>query len=199
MSSREAERAAPTVPTAANDVAQILEGMRQGEEEPALQIERNARKDTYSFKRRGNELQYRFNAEVADKVAAAASLIEKVETTSIRSKELLDRVARDLSGWLLTREGEDWGGGREKRMEKAENRAERKLAKKRKIKEARMKDNVGAKWAIPPSTLWPFPAKGADAMKEAGTSLKPPPQFPAGTCFECGGPQPLEEGMPKVA
>ena len=96
MSSGEAERAAPTVPTAANDVAQILEGMRQGEEEPALRIERNARKDTYSFKRRGNELQYRFNAEVADKVAAAASLIEKVETTSIRSKELLDRVARDL-------------------------------------------------------------------------------------------------------
>ena len=70
--------------------------VRQGQEETALRIERNARKDTYSFKRRGNELQYRFNAEVADKVAAAASSIEKVETTSIRSKELLDGAARDL-------------------------------------------------------------------------------------------------------
>ncbi|KAL5473775.1 hypothetical protein EMCRGX_G028330 [Ephydatia muelleri] len=106
MSSGEAERPAPSVPTAANDVAQILEGMRQmreelrsvrqGQEETALRIERNARKDTYSFKRRGNELQYRFNAEVADKVAAAATSIEKVETTSIRSKELLDWAARDL-------------------------------------------------------------------------------------------------------
>ena len=59
----------------------------------------------------------------------------------------------------------------EKRMEKAENRAERKLAKKMKIREARMKDDVGAKSAIPPGALRPFPAKGADAMKGAGTSL----------------------------
>ena len=36
-------------------------------------------------------------------------------------------------------------------MEKAENRAERKLAKKREIKEAWMKDDVGAKSAIPPA------------------------------------------------
>ena len=207
MSSGEAERAAPSVPTAANDVAQILEGMRQmreelrsvrqGQEETALRIERNARKDTYSFKRRGNELQYRFNAEVADKVAAAATSIEKVETTSIRSKELLDRAARDLregnallahrqriiklanrseSGWAVVDEyeGDDLAedSDDEKRMEKAENRAERKLAKKRKIlREARMKDDVGAKSAIPPGALRPFPAKGADVMKGSGTSL----------------------------
>ena len=236
MSSGEAERAAPSVPTAANDVAQILEGMRQmreelrsvrqGQEETALRIERNARKDTYSFKRRGNELQYRFNAEVADKVAAAATSIEKVETTSIRSMELLDRAARDLregnallahrqkiikladrseSGWAVVDEyeGDDLAedSDDEKRMEKAENRAERKLAKKRKIREARMKDDVGAKSAIPPGALRPFPAKGADAMKGAGTCvvIKPPPQFPAGTCFECGDPSHWRKECPKVA
>ena len=218
MSSGEAERAAPSVPTAANDVSQILEGMRQmreelrsvrqGQEETALRIERNARKDTYSFKRRGNELQYRFNAEVADKVAAAAATsIEKVETTSIRSKELLDRAARDLrkgnallahrqkiikladrseSGWAAVDEyeGDDLAedSDDEKRMEKAENRAERKLAKKRKIKEARMKDDVGAKSAIPPGALRPFPAR-----------------FPAGTCFECGDPGHWRKECPMVA
>ena len=84
-------------------------------------------------------------------------------------------------------------------MEKAENRAERKLAKKRKIREARMKDDVGAKSAIPPGALRPFPAKGADAMKGAGTSLKPPPRFPAGTCFECGDPGHWRKECPKVA
>ena len=88
----------------------------------------------------------------------------------------------------------------EKRMEKAENRAERKLAKKRKIREARMKDDVGAKSAIPPGALRPFPAKGADAMKGAGTLLKPPPRFPAGTCFECGDhPGHWRKECPKVA
>ena len=62
-----------------------------------------------------------------------------------------------------------------------------------------MKDDVGAKSAIPPGALRPFPAKGADAMKGAGTSLKPPPRFPAGTCFEWGDPGHWRKECPKVA
>ena len=82
----------------------------------------------------------------------------------------------------------------EKRMEKAENRAERKLAKKRKTREARMKEDSAPKSSVPPGTLRPFPAKGVEPVKAAETSL----QFPVGTsCFGMWRPQPLEEGMPK--
>ena len=83
------------------------------------------------------------------------------------------------SGWAFVDEyeGDDLAedSDNEKRMEKAENRAERKLAKKRKTREVRMKDDSEPKLSVPPGTLQPFPAKGVEPVKAAGTSLKPPP------------------------
>ena len=92
--------------TSTTAVNLILEGMRkmqdellsvrQGREEAAECSERNARKENYSFKRKGNELQHKFNDRVADKFAAAAAAISKVETTSSSSKALLDRATKEL-------------------------------------------------------------------------------------------------------
>ena len=76
MSSGEAESAAPiaTTEAAANDVAQILKGIQrmqkelcsvcQEQEEPMLQIKRNARNES-TFRWRENEFQYWLDAEVA--------------------------------------------------------------------------------------------------------------------------------------
>ena len=90
----------------------ILEGMRKmqeellsvrrGQEEAAKRSERNAREDSYSFKRKGNELQFKFNDKVADKVAAAAAAIGKGNSTSSSSKALLDRAAKELQEGVFT-------------------------------------------------------------------------------------------------
>ena len=81
-------------------LATLAEGMKQ------LQKEMSARKDNYSFKRRGNELQFRFNEELAEKVEAAKAIVESVEVQSgSRSEEQLQRVAAEMSEGmkLLTR------------------------------------------------------------------------------------------------
>ena len=46
----------------------------QGQQETALRMARSAQKDNYSFKRRWNELQFRFNEELAEKVEAAKAI-----------------------------------------------------------------------------------------------------------------------------
>ena len=73
-----------------------LQSVRQGQEEAAERIKRSARKESYQLKRRGNKLQHKFNDQVADKVAAAAAAIGKVEKASTSSKALLNRTAKEL-------------------------------------------------------------------------------------------------------
>ena len=199
----------------------ILEGMRKmqeelltvrrGQEEAAERSERISKKEHFSFKRKGNEMQHQFNDKVADKVAAAAAAIGKVETASSSAKALLERAAKELNegmallvhrqkiikladrseaGWSVVEEyeGDDLADDSddERRMEKAEARAEKKMAKKRKIKEARAKEEVGAR----PPGVFPvqrsFPGKGMEVAKNAGAPTKPTQRFPSGTCFECG-------------
>ena len=65
-------------------------------------------------------------------------------------------------------------------------KAEKKMAKKRKIKEERAKEEIGAR---PPEVFpmqWSFLGKGMEAAKGSGAPTKPTPRFPVGTCFECG-------------
>ena len=52
--------------------------IRRGQEEAAECSERNARKENYTFKRKGKKLQYKFNDRVVDKVTVAAAAIRKV-------------------------------------------------------------------------------------------------------------------------
>ena len=190
-----------------------LLSIRRGQEEAAKRSKRFGRKENYSFKRKGNELQHKFNDRVADKVAAAAAAISKVETTSSSSKVLLDRAAKELeegtvlivhrqkvikladrseAGWAVVEEykGDDLANNSEdeQRMERAEGKAEKKLAKKRKLKEAKAKDDFGAKPAVAFGTSRQFPAKSMEVARGAGAPPKPASRFPSGTCFECGDP-----------
>ena len=199
----------------------ILEGMRKmqeellsvrrGQEEAAERSERNARKESYSFRHKGNELQFKFNDKVAHKVAAAAAAIGQVDTTSSRSKALLDQAAKELqegtallvhrqkvikladrseAGWVVVEEyeGDDLANDSddERRMEKAKGKAEKKLAKKRKKKDVKAKEVFGVK---PPGVFGTqriFPAKSMEVAKSSSAAVKPTPRFPLGTCFECG-------------
>ena len=204
--------------TAGATVNTILEAMkkmqdellvvRRGQEEAAERSERMARKESYTFKRKMNELQFQFNDKVADKVAAAAAVIGKVEPASGSSKALLDRAEKELNegmdllvhrqkvfklvdrseaGWAVVEyKGDDLANDSEdeRRMEKAEGKVEKKLAKKRKI-ETRAKEEGGAK---PPGVFpmqRPFPGKGMEAAKGPRAPTKLTPRFPSGTCFEC--------------
>ena len=174
---------------------QELKFVRQGQEETALRLARSTtRKDTYVFKRRGNELQYHFNEQLVDRVEAAKACLEKMEVpASSHLEELRQRATNEVTegtellthrqkiikfadrselGWAVVDEYEDddlaEDSDDEKRMEKAERQAERKLAKRRKIREAKGKDDLLAK----PVVI----AVGTVPMKAA--VLRPPPQFP---------------------
>ena len=68
-------------------------------------------------------------------------------------------------------------------MEKAKAKAEKKMAKKRKIKEGRAQEEVGAR-GVPNAAVIPGDRHGGG--KGSGAPTKPTPRFPAGTCFECG-------------
>ena len=70
--------------------------VRRGQEEAAERSERRARKESYTFKRKENELQFQFNDRVADKVVAAVVAIGKAEPASGNSKALLDRAEKEL-------------------------------------------------------------------------------------------------------
>ena len=70
----------------------------QGQQETALRLARSARKENYSFKRRRNKLQFRFNEELAEKVEVAKAIVETVGVPSgSRSEEELQRVAKEMS------------------------------------------------------------------------------------------------------
>ena len=169
-------------------------------------------------------MQHKFNDRVAYKVVAAAAAISKVETTSSSSKALFDRAVKELEegtalivhrqkvikladwsevGWAVVEEyeGDDLANNSEdeRRMEKAEGKAEKKLAKKRKLKEAKAKDDLGAKTAVPFGISLQFPAKSMEVAKGAGAPPKPASRFPSGTCFGCGDPGHWWRECPKVA
>ena len=138
-------------------LAQLLEEvrrLREGQEDAALKMERGARRDPYIFKRRGNENQYRFSEELADRVTTASSSVARAERGGgiaafdrakevlregmdlISRRQLIKFADRSEAGWAVVDEYVDDDladdSEDEKRMERAERMAERKMAKKRK-------------------------------------------------------------------
>ena len=138
--------------------AQLMEEVRrlpEGQEDAALKLEKGVRRDPYVFKRRGNENQYRFCEEIADRLSSTSSSVVQAEqgggkAAFDRAKEALregtDLVSRrqklikfadrSEAGWAVVDEYVDDDladdSEDEKRMERAERMAERKLAKRRK-------------------------------------------------------------------
>ena len=155
-----------------------------------------------------------------DKVEAAAPAKRKVETTTTSSKALLNSAVKELeegtalllrrqkvtklaeAGWAVVEEYEvdDLANNSkdERRMEKAEGKVEKKLAKKRKLKEAKAKEEFGAKPPVAYGMLWPFPAKSMEATKGASAQPTLAPRFPSGTCYECGDAGHWRRVCPKV-
>ena len=88
-------------------VDQLLQGMkqlqeemkivRQGQEETALRLGRSAiRKESYTLKRRGNELQPRsINKQLTDKMSATMECIEKVDAKPPLSEGWLDWALKE--------------------------------------------------------------------------------------------------------
>ena len=215
----------------AEAVAELLDGMkkvqeelkivRQGQEETSLKLARSARKETYAFKKRGNELQFRFNEQVVEKMEAAKACLKKLEVAAPRSEELLERAASEMtqgmelitrrqkmikfadrseSGWAVVEEYEDDDladdSEDEKRMEKAERLAEKKLAKKRKLREVKAKEVLST--AVVTAGGAPFLSKAPFVEPAKAAAPKPSPRFPMGTCFQCGDAGHWRKECPKA-
>ena len=201
--------------TAGTTVNIILEAMkkellvvRRGQD--AAKRSEMARIESYTFKRKGNELQFQFNDKVADKVAAAATAIGKVKPASESLKALLDWAEKEQNegmdllvhrqkviklanrseaGWAVLEEyeGDDLADDSEdeQRMEKAE----KKLAKKRKIKEMRANRRV---------ELSHQGCSQCSVHSRGKAPTKLTPRFPSRTCFECGESGHWRQECPKA-
>ena len=130
---------------------QMREEMKAGQEETALKLARSAKRDPYSFRRKGNKI---ICEDVEDQFQSAAASISRAEKgvgkeALSRAKEAVEKGIELLSrrkklikladcskaGWALVEEyveddlAED--SEDERRIEKAEQAAERKMAKRK--------------------------------------------------------------------
>ena len=131
---------------------QMREEMKAGQEETALKLAHNAKRDPFSFRRKGNENQFRFCEDVEEQLQSTSSSISRAEKGAgkealsraknaveqgmellSRRKKLIKLADRSEAGWALVEEyfeddlAED--SEDERRIEKAERAAERKIAK----------------------------------------------------------------------
>ena len=58
---------------------QVREEMKAGQEETALKLERSAKRDPFSFRRKGNEKQFRFCEDVKEQLQSASSSISRAK------------------------------------------------------------------------------------------------------------------------
>ena len=95
--------------------AQLMEEvrrLREGQEDAALELEKGVRRDPYVFKRRGNENQYRFCEEIADRLSSASSSVVRAErggrkAAFDRAKEALREDVFSSGVWPLLSNLED--------------------------------------------------------------------------------------------
>ena len=136
------------------------EAMRSAQEEASQKLARSSgRRDPYTFRRKGNENQFHFNQDVEDAFAEVSAGLQKVNADNLgergkpglqkamgaaeegmsliaRRQKLLKLADRSEWGWAVVEEyveddlADD--SGDEKRMERAELAAGRKIARKRK-------------------------------------------------------------------
>eukprot|EP00731_Ephydatia_muelleri_P022352 Em0014g943a len=86
--------------------------LRQGQEDAALKLEKGVRRDPYIFKCRGNENQYRFCEEIADRLNSASSSVAQAErgggkAAFDRAKEALREDVFSSGVWPLLSNLED--------------------------------------------------------------------------------------------
>eukprot|EP00731_Ephydatia_muelleri_P018538 Em0011g578a len=177
------------------EIAQLLEEVRQlreevktGQEETSRKLARSGRKESYSFKRKANEMQHRFNEEVADKLEEAGSGRQLIA----HRQKLLKLADHSEYGWSLVEQYEEDAladdSEDEKRIDKAERAAERKVQAKRR------KEAADERKRVP---------NGREAVQREVPRPRPeerpykPSMFAPGICFQCGGMGHLRRDCPK--
>ena len=142
----------------------------------SARISAKGKKPAYTFRKKGNEIQSAFIDKVSEQVASATAWIERVTAADESGAAHLDRAKEDLqegikllsrrqkmikfadrsdSGWAVVEEYEDdalaSNSEDERKMEKAERAAERKVAKKRRLKESKTREEAAKKSGLRPS------------------------------------------------
>ena len=137
----------------------------------------------------------------AAKLAKAKEDLQEGIKLLTRRQKLIKFADQSDSGWAAVEEYEDdelaSNSEDERKTDKAERAAERKMAKKRKLKESKNREEVLKKGALQPSME---PAT-AFALAKVPMVLKPMgsmvPRTP-GTCFHCGEPGHSRRECPKA-
>ena len=199
----------------------LKEEMLCGQEEVTEKAVKRARREReYPFKRKGKWEQFVFNDSIADKLEFAKQQLNPAQhggaSTSVSTlatekavqaieeglaliedrQKLIKLADRSDTGWLMVAEYQEdelaEDSDDEKRIEKAEKRAERKLLKKRKGagkgKAPVMPDKARGGWAQQRSTAGQWQL-GQQAPLTPWRSLGKQPTGlarPIGPCFACG-------------
>ena len=131
------------------EMQQMREGFAVGQEEAASKLARSSRRDPYSFRRKGNENLYHFCEDVEEQLETTSAAIARAERGAGREaparakkaakegmellthrKKLIKLADRSEVGWAVVEEYVDDDladdSDDERRMEKAEQAAERK-------------------------------------------------------------------------
>ena len=117
-------------------------------------------------------------------------------------QKLIKLADRSESGWAVVDEydadaladnSED-----ERKIEKAEKAAEKKLAKRRKVQEGKQRAGIGRSDATE-AVRQTVPAKIPVVEARAGSGVVARTRFAVGTCFRCGDPGHFQRECPKVA
>eukprot|EP00731_Ephydatia_muelleri_P006914 Em0003g1162a len=82
-----------------------MKAMQKGQEETCMRLARQSHKDSYVFKKKGNECQFKAKEEVKERLEVADGYLDRVEAAS--GKEQLDLAKKELGTRLKKEIAED--------------------------------------------------------------------------------------------
>ena len=180
------------------------------------------KKLAYTFKKKGNEIQSTLIDRVTERVVLAAAHVERAMAADESGAVHLTKAREDLEEGIkilthrqkMIKFADRSDAGRalveeyeydalasnpedERKMEKAERAAEKKVAKKRKLRESKTREEAVKMGALRPSIepgMAFAPTKPPMAPKLIGGMVP----RPSGSCFHCGGPGHFGRECPKA-
>lgn len=198
---------------------EVIEVQEQTSQELASKLN----KSSYQFHRKGNEVQFRFNADLEDSLGAAKKELEQLAPNSDGQKNPLKRAVNHLDegikaitkrpkhtkvadrsdyGWATVQAYDTdnlaSGSDDEKRLEKAEKEAEGQAIKKHRGASGNSKRKT-SNWSDNPAGLASRKDTPAGMMQPGRLSGGPAPERPRviGPCYRCAGWGHLAAKCPK--